>query len=441
MENKGFSLENMPILRRVFTAFFLISILPLMIAGFYFTYKFLSTYILIILGINVLLGWAIIFQVFLSVTKVARKAYQSRGVEIPDFKSKDEVKVLDKAFDDISLRAKESFEELKEISRNTEQLNLKVSRKAFLLSTIMQINDLVSKGREEGDLFALLAGRVKNILNTDLSFIFLDRGGDSFIKESAESKEEIVYQPLKKDSGFLRPLIKSRQVLILDVNHSERPELKDLAVNVFRVNSLVLSPILSENKVLGILGIGEKDLVDFSKGEFLNDLDVFTKYASMLLEHSRMKEKVSDLDIRDALSGLYNEKFIKDKLDEEVKKAVQEHTSCGFILLQIKGIKEYIDKFGVLSFEKALKNFSHVLSGNLSFSQKAGRLTEDKFGIIVLGESKVKLKEFTLRIVSAVKESLTRQNIPLGLLSSEAENPIDGVTALELINKAENSLR
>jgi len=441
MKNKEFSLENMSILRKVFTAFFLISILPLMIAGFYFTYKFLPSYVVVTLGINVLLGWMIVFQVFLSISKVARKACRSTGVEIQSLKSKDEVKVLDKAFDEISVKAKQSFEELKEISQNTEQLNLKVSRKASLLSTVMQINDLIAKGREGKDFFTLLSGRIKEILGVDLSFILLDRGGRAFIKEASESKEEIIYQPLNKDSGFLKPLIKSRRALILDVNHQDSQELRDLAVNVLRVNSLVLSPILIENKVLGILGIGKENPADFSRKEFLNDLDILTKYAGLLLEHSRLKAKVSDLDIRDALSGLYNEKFIRDKLDEEVKKSVQEHTPCGFILLRVEGVKEYIDKSGVLSFEKALKNISRILSGNLSFSQKAGRLAEDKFGIIVLGESKVKLKEFTLRIVSEIKESLERQKIPLSLLSSEAENPIDGVTARELINKAENSLR
>jgi len=441
MKNKKFSLENMSILRKVFTAFFLISILPLMVAGFYFTYKFLPLYVVVILGVNVLLGWVIIFQIFLSVGKVAKKACRNTGIEIPALKSKDEVKVLDKAFDEISVKAKQSFDELKKISRNTEQLNLKVSRKAFLLSTIMQINDLVSKGRGEEDFFALLSGRVKDILGVDSSFILLDRGGGAFIKEASESKEEIIYQPLNKDSGFLRPLIKSRQVLILDANHADRPELKDLAVNVFRVNSLVLSPILSDNKVLGILGIGMKELADFSQGEFLSDLAVLTKYAGLLLEHSRMKAKVSDLDIRDALSGLYNEKFIKDKLEEEIQKSVREHTPCGFILLQVKGIKEYVDKFGILSFEKALKSISHVLSGSLSFSQKAGRLAEDKFGIIVLGESKPQLKNSASRIVSEVKKSLERQKIPLSLLSSEAETPIDGATVRELINKAENSLK
>lgn len=90
--------------------------------------------------------------------------------------------------------------------------------------------------------------------------------------------------------------------------------------------------------------------------------------------------------------------------------------------------------------EKACKNIADIITNNLDASEEAGRLSEDKVVIIAPEKSKAQLQQRAEFLLSQVKFNLSKQGIDLDLHFSMAENPLDGLTQDELINKAEGSL-
>ncbi len=436
---KHISLENLSLLRKILVAFFLISILPLLIAGFYFAYKFLPVYVLIVLGINVALGWVIIIQIFISIGRVVEKVNRQRELIEQKPGTSDEVKVLDEVFDKISLRVKKRFDELKEVSKNTEKLNHEVSKKVALLSTIMQINDLVSNHRDLREIFGFVAERIKKILDIDLCFVMLDDGRKNFVKESLETDKEVTLETISQQEPFLKPMMPDQRMVICNSNEPANKKFKEFVKAGCGVDSLLLAPVVLGSRVAGILGVGKNgDNSAFSEDE-KDSIELFAKHLSLLFEHKDMEIKVRDLDTKDALTGLYNDKFMRKRLTERINSAVSSQSPCGFIFIKIKNLKEFVDNYGVLSFEKVMKGFSSVLTDTLESYGEIGRLAEDEIGIIAAGVGKAALEEESKNILSKLKSVLPAgSKVDIGV--SIAENPIDGTTAEDLLYKVRRDL-
>ena len=433
MKKLFLSLEALSLKRRIFVAFSLISLLPLLVIGFYLAYKNLPSYTYLILGINILLGWWIIIQILNSITSIVKKTRKNLSLLGEVKPPEDEVKLLDEVFDKMTVKIKKSFQELKEISKTTEKLNEEVSKKIALLSALLQINDLVSQDTDIKEVFRLIVRRIKSILNFDFTFVLLDLEKEFFSLEAIEPSQNIKFKTLSKHESFLKPLLEKGEVILLDRNNSCR-ELENFSKDILGVNNLVFLPIFLKREIVGILGAGVKGLEFSFSEEELDVLRAFSKHITFIIEHQRISERIKDLEIKDPLTGLYNAKFAKERLDEEIKRAIVNQRPCGFILIKIKNFKDYIDKRGILALESALKKIANIMRDNLEVGQKPVRISEDSLGIIAPEKSKAQLEKQGSGLLSKVKQEVLAEELDLAF--SVAENPLDGTSAEELINKA-----
>lgn len=440
MKKSLLSLEDLPLKRKIFIAFSLISLIPLLVIGVYVVYKYLPYYTYFILGVNILLGWWIITHIFTSIASILKKTKKNADVIGKVSTEKDEVKILDEIFDKMSSKIKRNFEELREISKSTERLNQEVVKKVSLLSSIMQINDLVSQEIDISEVFKFIAKRIKDVLNLHMCFILLDDGKDNFRLEAVGTTRAVSLEAISKNESFLVPLLQNGQTLVLDQNHPQAEDLKEFAANILKLQSAALIPMFLKENVVGILGIARREVDYIFSEDDLESLNIFSRHISLLMEHKDMSIKIRDLEIKDALTGLYNSRYMEERLDEEIQRAIAYQRPCGFILFKIKDFKKYMDELGVISLEKALRNIAHTIKDNLDISEKAGRTAEDELSIIAPEKSKNQLEKEAADILSKIKYNLSQRGIELDLGCSIAENPIDGVTSSELINKAKESV-
>jgi len=424
MKNASVTFSDLPLRRKVIIAFILISLLPLLVVVFLFISKQDSLNVKVILGlvlgVLISLGWLIIAGILRSISTILDKTHEHAGIVGEISETENEIKILDGVFDNMSTKIKKSFEELKDISKNTESLNQEITKKVALLSTIIQVNDLVSQELETKEVFRFAVRRIRDILNFDICFILLDTGQEDFVKEAIDSSQEIKFESISKNEPFLQPLIEAGQTLMLDLKHYFRQDFRDFANDVLKAGSIVLVPIILKKEVVGILGGARQDAgYSFSKDQ-IETLKIFARHISLLLERRVMSLKIKDLEIRDALTGLYNSRFIKGRLEEEIKRAIDRQRPCGFILIKIKDIKGHIEKFGILSLEAAFKSIAGAVREDLDISEKAGRISEDKLAIVAPEKSKTQLEKRAGDLVYKLKNNLSKQGIELDLVFSVA---------------------
>jgi len=136
-------------------------------------------------------------------------------------------------------------------------------------------------------------------------------------------------------------------------------------------------------------------------------------------------EKIEELTIIDELTNLYNQKYMKERLNEEIERAITFQHPCSLIFLRVDKIEPY-------SKEALLPEIALVLRKNADNIDKVGRFEDEKFVLILPEKSKKRAIEIAEKIkedVSAIKEGLI---ISIGVSS----NPLDGNSAEGLFNKA-----
>ena len=149
------------------------------------------------------------------------------------------------------------------------------------------------------------------------------------------------------------------------------------------------------------------------------------------------------LSVKDKLTGLYNAVYIRERLDEEIQRAIHYQRPCSFALLVIKHFDDYASSHGEGAVEEALKMIADVVNGHMREFDRAARIGRGEFVIILPDKNKkkcIELIEKVERDVAALNLCVSPSDA-LTLCAGVSENPIDGVEANTLYIKAQDRMR
>jgi diguanylate cyclase (GGDEF)-like protein/putative nucleotidyltransferase with HDIG domain len=165
-----------------------------------------------------------------------------------------------------------------------------------------------------------------------------------------------------------------------------------------------------------------------------------------LLEIERKTQQdLIELADYDQLTGLYNHRYLQERIALTLQKSVQKNTPCVLILLDIDQFKYYNSRYGFQKGDQLLAAVGGVLSKSLQEPAYAARYGSDEFMLVFSGKNTEEVGGEVDRIKQAVMleaNSILPANTPqpfsisLGL----AGYPYDGDAALPLIRAAEDDL-
>ena len=143
------------------------------------------------------------------------------------------------------------------------------------------------------------------------------------------------------------------------------------------------------------------------------------------------------------MTGLYNQVFITSRLEEEIKRAKIYQRPCAFIIFDIDNFKTYREKFGLINAESAIKKIAVLIRDMVTEIDRVGRTNADEFSIILPENNKRQAQEIAEEIRKKI-EAIYNQEVDLAqritLSAGVSENPLDGVDAAQLIEKAKELL-
>lgn len=144
-------------------------------------------------------------------------------------------------------------------------------------------------------------------------------------------------------------------------------------------------------------------------------------------------DRVEKLSQKDTLTGLYNTSYIRERLQEEIQRAVHFQRPCSFAYIVIPDIESLPG--GV----EAIKNAAEMLRRSLGVFDRAARTRRNEFAVILPDKNKKQAIELLERL--RVNLAGWAANLSPELQSKVAigfsENPLDGMTGQELYLKAQ----
>lgn len=438
-------------------AVYLMSILPLLV-----TLYLVSNYILPYAGVKVDVVVSVIMSIFIAIlgiflvreviSHIISLSAEAKLIAAGDITRKvgteyeDEVGDLGNALNQLTGRIRQDMEELDGYSKRTNEINLEIQKRVLMLSNLLQISSLISQGDKLDLLLKTIVEKARLLADSTVSFLLLaDQSGNKFITRTVDgvNSGELLNITIGQDEEIFSYIRDTNEPLILDKFNMVSENLKTGFSGKLKADNFLALRVYLRNKLIGVLGVGN-NLEGFCyKKDDIELLDIFTKQVAIAIENDVLLHRVEKLEIKDALTGLYNESFIRVRLQEEIKRANAYHRPCAFILFNIDNFGQFRQNFGALESEHALRKIALLISGSVNEIDRVGRFGDNEFAVVLPEKNKRQAIELAEEIKKRIEFSFSEEqdiNKRITARGSVSENPLDGVIAEELINTAKKLL-
>ncbi len=451
-----FSLSSKGLRYKLKIAFYLMLILPLLI----FLY-FISNYILPQRGLEIniailflvcsfigISGFWVIRDVIRRIVSVSSEAKLIAAGDINhqiERTQPDEVGDLGDSINLITQQIRDNMEELKDYSTKTSEFNLEIQRRVVLLSSLLQITSMVSQGNKLDDILMLAVEKSRQIVDSDSAYLLLKDEEKEILKMNAAdgvNAQDLLNIRLDIEKSIFDNCIKRRTALILDSENPVSGNLYTEFYETFKLKATLAIPMYSKGRLLGVLGIGQIAPNFVYKKDTQGFLNIFAKNIAIAIESDILKRRVEKLEIKDTLTGLYNDTFIRSRLQEEIKRALVYQRPCSFILFKIDDFRRIYDNLGIRFSEMILKKVATLIQASVTEIDRVARFAGDEFAVVLPERNKRQAIEIAEKVRKKIEFSFSEEekNRRITVSGSLSENPLDGVTASELIQKAKDLL-
>ena len=207
----------------------------------------------------------------------------------------------------------------------------------------------------------------------------------------------------------------------------------------------VVAPIRTKDEPIGVIVADHH----FTKSRINEDsvlsLQTLTEFASSIILIARKYEETEALSIVDELTKLYNFRYFEKQIRDEVNRGKRYNRTFSIILLDIDYFKNFNDKNGHLTGNKALMDLSQILRSSIRAVDLPARYGGEEF-VIVLPETDKKGAEcMAEKLLDRVRtfEFLGGRNQPgnrLTISGGIACYPEDGSDHEQLLKQADHML-
>lgn len=249
----------------------------------------------------------------------------------------------------------------------------------------------------------------------------------------------------KKGDIFDHWVVKKMQPLLIeDVNKDFRFDVEKIDQGQLRnVNSMIVVPLLTYNKLIGVLRMDSLETYAFNQ-EDLRLLVTISDLAAAAIDNAILYKHTLDLAIHDGLTSLYLKSYFLQRLEEELQRSSVSRRPLALLMFDIDKFKDFNDRFGHIAGDIVLKTVSRILweaagkEGNLAcrFGGEEFVLlfidTDKKAAIRIAEElrKKIKTREILLR-----REAM-KVTVSIGVVSC----PQDGFELQDLLLKVDDLL-
>jgi len=208
-----------------------------------------------------------------------------------------------------------------------------------------------------------------------------------------------------------------------------------------------------EDKIKGI----EAGADDFITKPF-NKLELLARVKSLLRMknlHDQLQDKIKQLEeakerlrelaVTDGLTSLYNYRYFKEFLAQELRRAERHHTNVSVVMIDIDFFKNYNDAYGHLAGDEVLRILARLMRENIRSIDLAARYGGEEFALVLPETNKSAARFVANKIKKLVEEfkfrnEETQPNGKLTVSMGVATYPGDGKVMEDLINRADQWL-
>jgi diguanylate cyclase (GGDEF)-like protein len=323
----------------------------------------------------------------------------------------------------------EAFADLAAIAMANARLFRQINLKADQMDALLKISRRLTESLK-------LESVLNAVLKEATVFIRADAGLVHLAQHNGlEYRPVALFGPIKEMTSRLS--VPLEQIIRTAVTKGE-----PVKVNA---GPLVISvPLMAGTKRVGAL-----TCVAGSDQSFTDDdvtfLWTLASHATVAIENARLHEETREQSIRDALTGLYNVRRLRDALAEEMQRTDRYGHELSFLMIDIDHFKQFNDTFGHQQGDIVLQSVATIVGSSLRSIDQVFRYGGEELCVLLPETSKSQALLVAERIRAAVAgfsfqsdrgASLGKVTVSIGLASA----PADAKMQEDLIARADEAL-
>lgn len=141
-------------------------------------------------------------------------------------------------------------------------------------------------------------------------------------------------------------------------------------------------PMMAQGEAMGILYLisQKQGLLTTAKQQLAVTV---AEHVALALANLKLREALQQQSIRDALTGLFNRRYLEESLERDIQRAFRKQHSLGVIMIDVDHFKRYNDMFGHEGGDTVLRELGTFLKKNLRGSDIACRYGGEEITLIL----------------------------------------------------------
>jgi len=291
------------------------------------------------------------------------------------------------------------------------------------------------------DLFSTMYREVRKVMDAEAFFVAL------YCQEQQEIDLRYIFDqgtrvaPIKYllNDGPTSRAIKTRQPVLYHADARLIPGVTVIGLDTRVVQSVLVVPILFEDKVMGALSAQSYNGHAYSD-EHVRVLSIIASQAAIAIDNAQLYERTLSIAMSDSMTGLANARSLHQFLAEILQKAHAHGQEVSLLMLDSDCLKLINDTFGHLAGDDHIIKLADVMRANIRAGDLVARYGGDEFVVVLPNTATEEACLIGERILSAVRQTRHQSgNISMAVTTSAgvATYPHDATTVDELIRAAD----
>ncbi|MDL2358085.1 MAG: DUF484 family protein [Pseudomonadota bacterium] len=216
------------------------------------------------------------------------------------------------------------------------------------------------------------------------------------------------------------------------------------------LQSIALVPLLRNKRIIGSLNLGSVDPGRFTPALGTDFIEHMASIIAICLENVISNEMLKYIGLTDALTGVYNRRYIDRRLLEEIGRARRQAYRISCLYIDIDHFKSVNDSVGHQGGDEVLREVAGRIKAELRLSDALGRFGGEEFVVLLIDADLESATMVAQRIRSSIADApfalSTGETLPISvsigvatLDDFERDHAIEGV-AQQLVAHADTAL-
>jgi diguanylate cyclase (GGDEF)-like protein len=313
------------------------------------------------------------------------------------------------------------------------------------LQLLAEVSRALSAHLSLNILYRTVCREVRRVMDASVFFVELlsDDGSTLSMEYCVRDDVEYKIEPLPLARSIADRVVRSNAPVVLQ-SQAEiyAGPYHTLNLDDEFVHSIAMAPLRLGNRCLGVISAQSYSERAYDESN-VRLLAAIAEQMALAVQNARMFADAEQRADRDPLTGVYHHRYLKTRLEEEVKRAARTGATFAMLMLDIDRFKLVNDNFGHPAGDEALRVLTAVLVATCRASDVVGRYGGDEFLTILTDTDEAHALTVAERIrhdLAVAVLEFEGARIPLTASIGVAEYPRDGRTASDLIATADAAL-